>query len=71
MPTALVMLFTGLLNFYWAPHYMHQLTRVLAQAEQDLLTRLIVPGRFTATPNGEYVIYIQAFDPNTQDAQGY
>ena len=70
IPTALVMLLTGLLNFYWAPHYMHQLTQVLAQAEQDLLARLIMPGRFQSTPDGRYVIYIQAFDPNTQKAQG-
>lgn len=70
IPTALVMLLTGLLNFYWAPHYMHQMTQVLAQAEQDLLARLIMPGRFQSTPDGRYVIYIQAFDPNTQKAQG-
>lgn len=70
MPTAFIMLLTALLNFYWAPHYMQQLTKTLAQAEQDLLARMILPGRFQATPDGRYVIYIQAFDPDNQQAQG-
>jgi lipopolysaccharide export system permease protein len=70
IPCAIIMFLTAMLNFYWAPQAMHQLTRVLAQAEQDLLARLILPGRFQATQDGRYVIYIQAFDPNTQQAQG-
>ena len=70
IPTVVVMLLTGMLNFYWAPHYMHQLTRVLAESEQDLLTRMILPGRFQATPDGRYVIYIQDFDQHTGQAQG-
>ncbi len=70
LPTGVVMLLTALLNFYWAPHTMHQLTKVLAQAEQDLLTRLILPGRFQTIQDGRYVIYIEGFDQNTQQAQG-
>jgi lipopolysaccharide export system permease protein len=70
IPIGLVMLLTGILNFYWAPHYMHQLTKVLAQAEQDLLARMIIPGRFQTTPDGRYVIYIEDFDPDTQQAEG-
>ena len=36
IPCAFVMFVTGLLNFYLTPHYTHELTRTLAQAEQDL-----------------------------------
>ncbi|HLF66339.1 MAG TPA: LPS export ABC transporter permease LptF [Gammaproteobacteria bacterium] len=67
---ALVVLITGALNFSWAPQTMHELIHTLAKAEQDLLTRLVLPGRFQKTQGGEYVIYVQAFDPETKQAQG-
>lgn len=65
----LFMLLTGLLNFYWAPQTMFRLTQTLAEAEQDLLTRLVVPGRFQSTEDGEYVIYIETMDEH-QTAHG-
>jgi lipopolysaccharide export system permease protein len=70
IPAGFIMLLTGLLNFYWAPHYMHQLTKVIANAEQDLLARMILPGRFQATPDGQYVIYIEHFNADKQQAEG-
>lgn len=70
LPVGFIMILTGLLNFYWAPHYMQQLTKALAQAEQDLLTRMILPGRFQATPDGRYVIYIEDFDTKTEQTKG-
>lgn len=70
LPAGFIMLLTGLLNFYWAPNYMHQLTKTLAQAEHDLLARMILPGRFQATPDGQYVIYIENFDTDKQEAKG-
>lgn len=70
IPTAIVMFFTAMLNFFWAPQNMHQLARTLAQAEQDLLSRMILPGRFQSIDDGRYVVYIQAFDPKTSRAEG-
>jgi len=66
----LVVVLTGALNFYWAPQTMHELIRTLAKAEQDLLSRLVLPGRFQATEGGQYVIYVQAFDQEKKQAHG-
>jgi lipopolysaccharide export system permease protein len=70
LPSAFVMLLTGVLNFYWAPHTMHQLTQAIAQAQQDLLTHLVLPGRFQSTGGGKYVIYIHQVEEGTSNAHG-
>jgi lipopolysaccharide export system permease protein len=70
VPGVLVMLLTGALNFFWAPEAMNRLAQVLAAAEQDLLTRLLQPGRFQSTESGDYAIYIESQQQDPAIAHG-
>lgn len=58
----------GLINFWLAPHYMYEVARTLAQAQADLLTRAITPGRFQASDDGKYVLYIDSMSPDGKEA---
>lgn len=60
MPMILMTLLAGLINFWLAPHYMYEVARTLAQAQADLMSRAITPGRFQTSDDGKYVLYIDS-----------
>lgn len=69
LPAFIVLLLTGALNFWLMPHYSFELTRIIAEAEKDILSHALVPGRFTTTENGRYVIYINAVNDTRTQAE--
>ena len=69
VPAVVVFLLTGAMNFWLMPHYSYELTRVIAQAEKDILSHALVPGRFTTTENGRYVIYIDSVNSKRTQAE--
>lgn len=67
-PALLVTGIALVLNLWLAPHYLYQVTKTLAEAENDLMTRAIVPGRFQASDDGKYVLYIDHIDSGEKKA---
>lgn len=59
-PAIVVLVLTGAMNFWLMPHYSFELTRLIAEAEKDILSHALMPGRFTTTENDRYVIYIDS-----------
>lgn len=71
IPGVFMVLLTGMLNFYWAPESMHRLAQTLAAAEQDLLSRLLQPGRFqSGSESGSYAVYIESQEKDALIAHG-
>lgn len=57
-PAALVTGLALFFNLYLAPHYLFEVSRVLANAQSDLIARAVIPGRFQTSDDGKYVLYI-------------
>lgn len=68
-PTIFVTGIALVLNLWLAPHYLYQVTKTLAEAESDLMTRAIQPGRFQASDDGKYVLYIDQL--STKEKRAY
>jgi lipopolysaccharide export system permease protein len=69
-PALLVTVLAAVFNLWLGPYYMYEMSRTVAEAESDLISRAIQPGRFQTSDDGQYVLYIdhmsddgkQAFD---------
>ncbi len=67
-PALLVTAIALVLNLWLAPYYLYQVTKTLAEAESDLMTRAIQPGRFQASDDGKYVLYIDRISASEKRA---
>jgi lipopolysaccharide export system permease protein len=68
VPMLLMTVLAGVINFWLAPHYMYEVARTLAQAQADLMSRAITPGRFQASDDGKYVLYIDSMSNDDKRA---
>lgn len=67
-PMIVMTVLSGLINLWLAPHYMYEVARTLAQAQADLMSRAITPGRFQSSDDGKYVLYIDSMSEDGKRA---
>jgi lipopolysaccharide export system permease protein len=67
-PAFLATILTGIFNLWLGPHYLYEMSRTLAEAESDLISRAIQPGRFQSSDDGKYVLYIDSLSKDGKQA---
>lgn len=67
-PALVVTLLAGMFNLWLGPHYLYEMSRTLAEAESDLISRAIAPGRFQTSDDGKYVLYIDSLSDDGKEA---
>lgn len=55
-------------NLWLGPHYLYEMTRTVAEAQSDLISRAIQPGRFQTSDDGKYVLYINSMSEDGKQA---
>lgn len=68
-PALITTALAGIINIWLAPHYLFQVTKTLAEAESDLISRAIQPGRFQTSDDGKYVLYIDRLSEDGKQAK--
>jgi lipopolysaccharide export system permease protein len=68
VPALMATLVAGMLNLWLGPHYLYEMTRTVAEAESDLISRAIQPGRFQTSDDGKYVLYIDRMSEDSKEA---
>lgn len=67
-PALVVTLIAGIFNLWLGPHYLYEMSRTLAEAQSDLISRAIQPGRFQTSDDGKYVLYIGSLSEDNKRA---
>jgi lipopolysaccharide export system permease protein len=67
-PALVATLVAGVFNLWLGPHYLYEMTRTVAEAQSDLISRAIQPGRFQTSDDGKYVLYINSMSEDGKQA---
>lgn len=67
-PALVITLLASVFNVWLGPHYLYEMSRTLAEAESDLISRAIQPGRFQTSDDGKYVLYIDSLSDDGKKA---
>lgn len=67
-PALVIALLAGVFNLWLGPYYLYEMSRTVAEAESDLISRAIQPGRFQTSDDGKYVLYIDSMSDDGKQA---